>query len=251
MEENPTEALKNNVLGTRNVAEAAHAFGSERFVMVSTDKAVNPTSVMGATKRLAELIVQSINQQSDTKFMAVRFGNVLGSRGSVVPLFKEQIARGGPVTVTHPEITRYFMTIPEAVSLVIQAGAMGEGGEVFVLDMGEPVKIVDLARDLITLSGYRPEEDIKIEFTGVRPGEKLYEELLTSEEGTLATHNKRIFVAPQPALGSHAISRILEQVYGLISTGCAAPQVLGLAASFSEQASKEAAAALQAGTGGV
>ncbi len=233
MEYNPTEALKNNVLGTKNVAEAAHNHSVERFVMISSDKAVNPTNVMGATKRIAELVIQSINQRSKTKFMAVRFGNVLGSRGSVVPLFKEQIARGGPVTVTHPDIIRYFMTIPEAVSLVIQAGAMGGGGEVFVLDMGEPVKIVDLARDLITLSGLRPDEDIRIEFTGLRPGEKLFEELLTAEEGTVATQHKRIFVAQQVAPPYGVLESTLDRVREFCVSGCACPQVLELASMLS------------------
>ncbi|AMA71677.1 nucleoside-diphosphate sugar epimerase/dehydratase [Aneurinibacillus thermoaerophilus] len=194
MERNPAEAIKNNVIGTKNVAQCANLFGVERFVLISTDKAVNPTSVMGTTKRIAEMIIQSLNRRSSTKFVAVRFGNVLGSRGSVIPLFKQQIKEGGPVTVTHPEMVRYFMTIPEAVQLVIQAGAIAEGGETFVLDMGEPVKIDKLARDLIRLSGLEPERDIKIEYTGMRPGEKLYEELLTAEEGTTATAHNRIFI---------------------------------------------------------
>lgn len=194
MESNPAEAIKNNVLGTKHVAECAHKFAASRFVMVSTDKAVNPTSVMGATKRVAEKFVQGLDRSSKTKFVAVRFGNVLGSRGSVIPLFKKQIKEGGPVTVTDLEMIRYFMTIPEAVQLIIQAGALAKGGEVFILDMGKPVKIVDLARDLICLSGLKPDEDIKIEFTGMRPGEKLYEEILTNEEGMRASRHNRIFV---------------------------------------------------------
>ncbi|KGE18332.1 polysaccharide biosynthesis protein [Paenibacillus wynnii] len=194
MERNPAEAIKNNVFGTRNVADCADKFGSERFVMISSDKAVNPTSVMGATKRIAEMYVQSLNDLSQTKFSAVRFGNVLGSRGSVIPAFKQQIAAGGPVTVTHPEMIRYFMTIPEAVQLVIQSGSFANGGEVFVLDMGEPVKILTLAEDLITLSGYEPYKDIDIKFSGIREGEKLYEELLTDEENLGSTHHGRIFI---------------------------------------------------------
>jgi FlaA1/EpsC-like NDP-sugar epimerase len=194
MEDAPDEAVKNNVFGTKNVAELADRYGVKRFVMISTDKAVNPTSVMGATKRIAEIIVQKLARTSRTKFCAVRFGNVLGSRGSVVPLFKKQIARGGPITITHPEMRRFFMTIPEAVHLVIQAGSMGKGGEVFILDMGEPVRILDLAKDLIRLSGLEPDKDIAIKFSGVRPGEKLYEELMTAEEGTDHTKHKRIFV---------------------------------------------------------
>lgn len=195
MEDAPDEAVKNNIFGTKNVAELSEKYGAKRFVLISTDKAVNPTNVMGATKRVAEMVVQNLARTSQTtKFCAVRFGNVLGSRGSVIPLFKKQIERGGPVTITHPEMTRFFMTIPEAVSLVIQAGAMGEQGEVFILDMGEPVKIYDLASELIRLSGFKPEEDIAIAYTGMRPGEKLYEEILTEEEGTTATKHKRIYV---------------------------------------------------------
>ncbi len=194
MEDSPNEAVKNNVLGTWKVVQAADKWKVRRFVMISTDKAVNPTNIMGATKRICEMIIQTYNRHSDTEFVAVRFGNVLGSNGSVIPLFKKQIEAGGPVTVTHPEIIRYFMTIPEAVSLVLQAGAYAKGGEIFILDMGEPVKIVDLARNLILLSGHKPDEDIKIEFTGLRPGEKLYEEMLMAEEGMQDTANKLIHI---------------------------------------------------------
>ncbi|MEE8181755.1 MAG: UDP-N-acetylglucosamine 4,6-dehydratase family protein, partial [Candidatus Thorarchaeota archaeon] len=194
MERFPEEAVFTNVLGTRNMAEVSKKSGVERFVFVSTDKAVNPTSVMGASKRIAEMVIGSLSDESETSFIVVRFGNVLGSRGSVVPIFKRQISRGGPITITHPEMIRYFMTVPEAVQLVIQAGSMGNGGEIFVLDMGEPVRIVDLAKDLIKLSGLEPEIDIDIEFVGIRPGEKLYEELFTENESLDATKNERIFL---------------------------------------------------------
>ncbi len=212
MEEQPEEAVSNNVFGTKVVAEAAERHGAATFVMISTDKAVNPTSVMGASKRLAELIIQSMGKTSKTKFIAVRFGNVLGSRGSVIPLFRQQIAVGGPVTVTHPEMTRYFMTIPEASQLVLQAGAIAQGGAVFVLDMGEPVKIVDLAHDLIELSGFTPETEISIVFTGIRPGEKLFEELLTAEEGTMASKHEKIFVANLRPINKDKLGRGLQKL---------------------------------------
>lgn len=194
MEDSPNEAIKNNVFGTLNVARAADKYNAQKFILISTDKAVNPTNVMGATKRLCEMIVQTYNKRSQTEYVAVRFGNVLGSNGSVIPIFKRQIKEGGPVTVTHPDIIRYFMTIPEAVSLVLQAGAYAKGGEIFILDMGEPVRIADMAKNLIKLSGYEPDVDIKIEYTGLRPGEKLYEELLMEEEGLQDTPNHMIHI---------------------------------------------------------
>ncbi len=213
MEDSPAEAIKNNVFGTYNVASLASDYSVERFVLISTDKAVNPTNVMGATKRMCEMIIQSLDKVSETEFVAVRFGNVLGSNGSVVPLFKKQIANGGPVTLTHKDITRYFMTIPEASQLVLQAGAYAKGGEIFVLDMGEPVKIYDLAENLIKLSGFEPHKDIEIEITGLRPGEKLYEELLMNEEGLTETKHKKIFIGKP---GEFEIGDIKEKIDELL-----------------------------------
>ena len=212
MEDSPNEAIKNNVLGTWKTVQAADLYGTERFVLISTDKAVNPTNIMGASKRICEMIIQTYNKRSKTEFVAVRFGNVLGSNGSVIPLFKKQIREGGPVTVTHPDIIRYFMTISEAVSLVLQAGAYAKGGEIFVLDMGEPVKILDLAENLIRLSGYKPGEDIMIEFTGLRPGEKLYEELLMEEEGLQATENNLIHIGKPIEMDEERFLRQLDEL---------------------------------------
>ena len=212
MEYQPAEAVRNNILGTKVVADEAAAHNVETFVMISTDKAVNPTSVMGCTKRVAEMYVQSMNKNSGTRFVAVRFGNVLGSRGSVIPLFKKQIAKGGPVTVTHPDMKRYFMTIPEASQLVLQAGAMAKGGEVFVLDMGEPIRIYDLAKDLITLSGLIPDKDIEIKITGLRPGEKLFEELLSAEDGTEKTTHKKIFTARIKEIDKAGLDREIRRI---------------------------------------
>ena len=212
MEDSPTEAIKNNVFGTFKTAQAAAMSGVKRFVMISTDKAVNPTNIMGASKRICEMIIQTFDKHYETEFVAVRFGNVLGSNGSVIPLFRKQIAAGGPVTVTHPDIIRYFMTIPEAVSLVLQAGAYAKGGEIFVLDRGEPVKILSLAENLIKLSGYRVGEDIKIEFTGLRPGEKLYEELLMDEEGMKDTANRMIHIGKPIELDEYEFFAQLKEL---------------------------------------
>jgi len=218
MEDSPNESVKNNVLGTWKVVQAADKYKVKRFVMISTDKAVNPTNIMGATKRICEMIIQTYNNRSETEYVAVRFGNVLGSNGSVIPLFKKQIEEGGPVTVTHPDIIRYFMTIPEAVSLVLQAGAYAKGGEIFILDMGEPVKIVDLAKNLILLSGHKPNEDIQIVFTGLRPGEKLYEEMLMKEEGMQDTENKLIHIGKPIQMDEERFLRQLEELKEYVVT---------------------------------
>jgi len=213
METSPDEAIKNNVFGTLNVSSSAHEFGAEKFILISTDKAVNPTNIMGASKRLCEMIVQTMDSTSEkTSYVAVRFGNVLGSNGSVIPLFKEQIRTGGPVTLTHKDIVRYFMTIPEAVQLVLQAGSYAQGGEIFVLDMGDPVKIYDLAENLIRLSGYEPHKEIEIKITGLRPGEKLYEELLMAEEGLESTPNALIFVGRPNGFDKAGLKKTLEDL---------------------------------------
>ena len=217
MEDSPKEAIKNNVFGTLNLVKTAHEYEIDRLVLISTDKAVNPTNIMGATKRLCEMIVQSYNTISKTEFVAVRFGNVLGSNGSVIPLFKKQIQNGGPVTVTHKNITRYFMLIPEAAQLVLQAGCFANGGEVFVLDMGKPVKIYDLAVDLIKLSGLEPNRDIKIKITGLRPGEKLYEELLMSEEGLKSTWHNKIYIGKPTFESINSLNKKLDELRELLN----------------------------------
>jgi FlaA1/EpsC-like NDP-sugar epimerase len=219
MEENPTEAVRNNVLATATLGRLAGESGVEVFILISTDKAVRPTSIMGASKRVAELVVQGFDRRWPTRFLAVRFGNVLGSTGSVIPIFREQIRRGGPVTITHPEMVRFFMTIPEASQLVLQASSMGRGGEIFVLDMGEPVRIVDLARDMIHLSGLKLGEDIDIVYTGVRPGEKLYEEFATQEEGVTQTAHPKIFQGRIVPVSAEFIERTLERLAALVEAG--------------------------------
>ena len=218
MEDSPNEAIKNNVLGTWKVVQAADKYHVRRFVMISTDKAVNPTNIMGASKRICEMIIQTYNNRSSTEYVAVRFGNVIGSNGSVIPLFKKQIAAGGPVTVTHPDIIRYFMTIPEAVSLVLQAGAYAKGGEIFILDMGEPVRILDLAKNLILLSGHKPGEDIRIVFSGLRPGEKLYEEMLMEEEGMQDTANRLIHIGKPIQFDEDEFLKRLEELRDYVVT---------------------------------
>lgn len=230
MEVSPNEAVKNNVFGTLNVAEAADRYHAEKFVLISTDKAVNPTNIMGATKRICEMIVQSMSARSETVFVAVRFGNVLGSNGSVIPLFKKQIADGGPVTVTHKDIIRFFMTIPEAVSLVLQAGALAREGEIFVLDMGEPVRIDDLARNMIRLSGFEPDVDIEIKYTGLRPGEKLYEEMLMKEEGLRTTENELIHIGKPLVIDENAFRRQLEELHAACEEN--SPEIMSLVANI-------------------
>jgi FlaA1/EpsC-like NDP-sugar epimerase len=220
MQENhPREAVLNNVLGTRNLVDLALEMEVESFVLVSTDKAVRPTNVMGATKRVAELFVESMNGRQDTRFVAVRFGNVFSSSGSAIPIFQAQIAQGGPVTVTHPDVMRYFMSIPEAAQLILQAGAMGKGSEIFILDMGEPIRIVDMARDLIRLHGLEPEKDIAIEFTGLRPGEKLHEELITSGEGIVSTDHEKIMVLRGKTRDAAALLAQIETLLAISRKG--------------------------------
>lgn len=212
MEDSPNEAIKNNVIGTLKTARTASHYQVKKFILISTDKAVNPTNIMGASKRLCEMVIQLIGRHSTTEFAAVRFGNVLGSNGSVIPLFRRQIEHSGPVTVTHPDIIRYFMTIPEAVSLVLEAGAYAKNGQIFVLNMGDPVRIADLAKNMIRLSGYEPEKEIKIKYIGLRPGEKLYEELLMNEEGMQTTENSRIFIGRQIAFDEKVFREQIKEL---------------------------------------
>jgi FlaA1/EpsC-like NDP-sugar epimerase len=216
MEAQPDEAVKNNIFGTKIVIDASIEQKVEKCIFISTDKAVNPTSVMGSTKRIGEMMCQAYNQKNITKFISVRFGNVLNSRGSVIPIFKEQIRKMGPVEVTHPDMRRYFMLNSEACLLVMQAGAMGQGGEVFVLDMGKPIKILDLAREMIRLSGFQPDKDIAIIFSGMRPGEKLFEEILTAQEGVVTTHNQKIYIAKMSQVSIGDIEGILDDLKNMI-----------------------------------
>jgi FlaA1/EpsC-like NDP-sugar epimerase len=219
MESNPSEAILTNVNGTRILADLAIKYRTKKFIMISTDKAVNPTSVMGASKRIAEIYTQSLNRNGEPRFITTRFGNVLGSNGSVIPLFRSQIEKGGPVTVTHPEITRYFMTIPEACALVLEAGTMGKGGEIFIFDMGKSVRIVDLAKKMISLSGLTLGKDIQIRFTGLRPGEKLYEELLNSKENTIPTHHPRILIAKVREYDAGEVALQIDELIRLAGSG--------------------------------
>lgn len=219
---NPWEAVDNNVRGTRNLIEEAAERGVERFVLVSTDKAVRPSNAMGATKRVGEMLVESMNGGTATRFMAVRFGNVIGSSGSAIPIFQEQILRGYPVTVTHPDMTRYFMSVTEAAQLILQAGAMGEGGEIFILDMGKPLRIVDLAKDLIRLSGLEPDQDIPIRFIGLRPGEKLFEELITEGEGIVTTNHEKVLVLRGNSFDRDALNRAIDELLSVTDTRDAA-----------------------------
>ena len=228
MEMQPDQAVKNNIFGTEILVKASLQSDVEKLVFISTDKAVNPISLMGATKRIGEMICQAYNQKNQTKFISVRFGNVLDSRGSVIPIFREQIRRGEEVTVTDPEMKRYFMLNSEACLLVMQAGAMGQGGEVFVLDMGKPIKILNLAKEMIKQSGYKPDKDIPIVFTGIRPGEKLFEEILTAEEGTVVTQNQKIFIAKMSDVNFNAIKEDLNKLRNILYKGNSKEIIAGL-----------------------